>query len=87
MKLEYVYLISADNNQYKIGRTKNLSKRLKQIRTACPNAKIEHYWEVEDSHSWEKRLHHMLFQFKIHPRHEWFQFSEEEKEIIKRLTP
>jgi hypothetical protein len=71
----YVYLIRcAENNFYKIGISKNVETRLKQIQTTSPDkVSVVHKYESSYASKIEKALHNF---FKLHHRNnEWFELS------------
>ena len=68
-KTIFTYLIS-DERYYKIGRSVNPEKRLKQISTGNPKAKLLNTLEGD----YEKWLHDILSEYRI--KNEWFEFTE-----------
>lgn len=79
----YVYLIES-NSVYKIGLTDNLERRIKQFKTGNPDIKLIHYWETEDPRGLEKRLHRMLWEFRLVNRKEWFNLPTEAIDFLKK---
>lgn len=81
----YVYLVRvSDNNNYKIGTTKNINKRIKQLQTG--NAEVIYlvdYYESNFAFKIEKALHN----FFIHKKklNEWFEFNIEDEIKFKEL--
>lgn len=71
----YVYLIRcSDNNFYKIGISKNVKTRLKQIQTTSPdNVFIVHTYESKYAFKIEKALHNFFKSY--HKNNEWFELS------------
>ena len=75
----FVYLIRCEeNNYYKIGITKNIQRRLKQIQTSTPDKiyLVEKY-ESKYSNKIEKALHNFLVAY--HRNNEWFELPLEEE--------
>lgn len=83
-----VYFVKAlETNLVKIGRTENLDKRLKALRTASPY-RLEVMVQIpckslEHSRFVEAKAHE-LFK-KTRRQGEWFKMGKEEKNVIKRL--
>jgi hypothetical protein len=75
----YVYLIRCEeNNYYKIGITKNIERRLKQIQTGTPDKiyLVEKY-ESDFSSKIEKALHNYFIY--CHRNNEWFELTLEDE--------
>lgn len=75
----FVYLIRCEeNNYYKIGVTKNIQRRLKQIQTGTPDKiyLVEKY-ESDYSTKIERALHNFLAHY--HRNNEWFELPLEEE--------
>lgn len=79
----YVYLISTENysknNIYKIGCTKNLCKRLKDLnasRIAIDQFKIFHFWRTLSYYQLEANAHKLFKIFKLN--NEFYQLYKEE---------
>lgn len=71
--MEYVYLIEA-NKLYKIGRTKNIEKRMKQLQTGNPyDITLVKLYETENSAKLEAYIHQILRDQNI--RNEWFRLG------------
>jgi hypothetical protein len=80
----YVYIIKNDKNKYKIGRSKNPSKRLKQLQTGNNSKLYLIATALGDIHL-EKRLHKMFFYSR--EVGEWFNLSEDTlKALIEYLS-
>jgi hypothetical protein len=73
----YVYLIEdIDNNRYKIGVTKNLKRRLKNLQTGNSNQiKLIDSFETEYPFRLETMLHNRFNSF--HYYNEWYDLDEE----------
>lgn len=71
-----VYVIKVQNSsKYKIGRTINIKKRIKQFSTGNPfNIKLLYFIETINYKKLEKNLHNILKQFRI--KGEWFNFED-----------
>lgn len=79
----YIYLIES-NWLYKIGKTKNVSSRIKKYITENPNEIILiHSYHAENYTDEEARLHEKFQSKRI--RWEWFQLSEIDINYIKSL--
>ncbi len=75
----YIYLIRcAENNFYKIGISKNVEQRLKQIQTSVPDkVYLVNKYESQYAYKIEKALHNF---FKLyHRNNEWFELSISEE--------
>ena len=70
------------NNEIKIGKTKNIPKRLAQYQFASSDGFIyEKHWRVKDRHKAEKFIHKALSSYKFDNASggkEWFKLSSEE---------
>lgn len=79
----YIYLIES-NWLYKIGKTKNVSSRIKKYITENPNEiTLIHSYHAENYTDEEARLHEKFQSKRI--RWEWFQLSEIDINYIKYL--
>ncbi len=79
----FIYLAHAETtNDYKIGRTTNVFKRMKQLNGSQASNKIVlvKYVPVEDTRREEKKLHGMFLHRKKH--NEWFTLSESDVELL-----
>jgi hypothetical protein len=75
----YIYLIRcSENNFYKIGISKNVERRLKQIQTSSPNKiYLIHKYQSQYASKIEKAMHNF---FKVyHRNNEWFELSLSEE--------
>ena len=81
----FVYLLKIEGkNQYKIGVTKNLNKRLKQISPKMPfELKIEHKIKHNDIYGMEDELHNKFDDKRI--KGEWFKLNDNDVNYIKGL--
>lgn len=81
---ECVYLMKATNGLYKIGITKNVRTRLRQLKDALPvDLECEHQIMTNASRALEKELH-IRFKAK-HFAGEWFVLSQADIDYIKSL--
>lgn len=64
----YTYLLEA-NGLYKIGKTKNIKRRINQLRTASPDIKLLAYIDLDI----EKELHQILYPFRY--KLEWYKLN------------
>jgi hypothetical protein len=71
-KKAYVYLMF-DGKYFKIGKTNNLKKRVKQFRTSNIDIKLVAYKYSFDAIKEEKFLHKIFSKYKI--EYEWFKFN------------
>jgi hypothetical protein len=85
MPQKCVYLIKS-GQFYKIGSTGNLTSRLKQFKTGNPDVKLICFWETENFRELEKRLHKMLWEFRLIDRKEWFDLPEEAIAFLKSCS-
>ena len=84
-KKGFVYFIKAENGLVKIGRTKDLSNRYKQIQySALLKTDLLFAIESNDVIKLEQKLHH-FFENKM-KKGEWFALSDGDIEIIKNAT-
>lgn len=81
----FVYLIrSTDNSVYKIGSTKNINKRIKELQTGnAEKIYLVDKYESTNAFKIEKGLHN-FFQHKK-KLNEWFDFSIEDEIKFKEL--
>lgn len=77
----YIYVLKAENGLYKIGKTKNVKKRISAIKTASP-VKIEIHllFQSSDMNKAEGMLHEMFSEFR--EIGEWFRIGEKEFQRI-----
>lgn len=82
-KTEYVYIMKQTNekNLYKIGRTKNLAKRLAQLATGNCFLEIVASREIENAAFFEKFLHERYKYKQL--KDEWFLLNQEDLLEIK----
>jgi hypothetical protein len=75
----YVYLIRcSENSYYKIGISKNVERRLKQIQTSSPDeVYLIHKYESKYASRIEKALHNFFISY--HRNNEWFELSLNEE--------
>ena len=72
---QHLYIIQTDKTgAFKIGRSKNPTKRLKQLQTGCPD-KLRLLLVLENKGHMEKNLHQRLRNFKSRRNGEWFDFD------------
>lgn len=72
-----VYLIgNVKHRFFKVGRTTDLRKRLKDMGTDCPfELQTFHFWETEEYIALEAYLHDFLKKRHTHLRNEWFRLT------------
>lgn len=77
----YIYIIKADTGHYKIGRTKNVPKRLNFFGVRLPFA-IELCWsiKVDDMYRFESWLHRYFKNERVNG--EWFNISDFDLDIF-----
>ena len=80
-----VYLLKVeDEEQYKIGVTKNLSKRLDQISPKMPfELEVKHKIKSDDIYGLENKLHDKFDDKRI--KGEWFELDKKDVNYIKSL--
>ena len=84
-KKGFVYFIKAENGLIKIGQTKDLSNRYKQIQhSALLKTELLFAIESDDGIKLEEKLHH-FFENKM-KKGEWFALSDGDIEIIKNAA-
>ena len=86
----FVYLIKTkDTNQYKVGITSNLDRRLWQLQNANPNKlSVESLRCVSDrqeARKLEKQIHQYLKRIHAHIRGEWFDIHPADVVKVKGL--
>lgn len=82
-----VYIIRIQNSQkYKIGKTINLRKRIKQFSTGNPeNLKLDYFIETKHYQSLERHLHNIFKNDRIGG--EWFLFDDKKlEELVSNLA-
>lgn len=80
-----IYFLLADNGLYKIGRTKNLRKRIKDLGVKLPyDLKLEIVIKTEDMYWLETELHQRFSENQV--RGEWFQLNESDLEYIRKFA-
>lgn len=79
MQLEYIYIAKA-NSSYKIGYTKLLSRRLKQMKTANHIIDMIHTIPVLNGRAVESKLHAYFRDKKISG--EWYNLDEDEVSLV-----
>ena len=82
----YVYLIAdKTNNTYKIGRTNNLTRRFRSIKTGNPNKlDLVAYAICNNTVEAEKKVHN-LYGYRRRKGKEWFDLNEQEISNLKNL--
>lgn len=76
----YIYVLSCEN-KYKIGTSKNVERRIKELDKRPFPLKCEFKYFVYDPFGVEKRLHKIFESQKING--EWFELSNEDLKFIK----
>lgn len=85
----YVYVIQHEKH-YKIGVSKNVSKRITAMKTNTPvNIQLVHSFFVgievyANAYGWEKLLHHYFASRRLNG--EWFNLTKEDVQWIMRIT-
>ncbi len=83
----HIYVIKAltESPQYKIGRTKELPKRIETLEVKLPfEIEVIHTIKTDDIASLEKELHNTFSSKRI--RGEWFELDSAELETLKDMT-
>lgn len=80
----YVYVLLADNNLYKIGRSSKINTRIKQLKTKLPYelVLISYIW-AHDHVGLEEELHKEYANKRV--RGEWFRLDKDDVEYLKEL--
>lgn len=79
----YVYVIKK-GDYYKIGRTKNLLRRKRQLQTAhAESVEFLYYKKFDDYVKVEKALHSIFSTSRYHG--EWFRLSDENRSILDKI--
>lgn len=80
----YVYVIRV-RSRYKIGMSKDPDRRIKDLRTSCPDPlHMVHKLFSIDMKALEARLHKIFENNRLHG--EWFELDANDIEYIRRLT-
>jgi hypothetical protein len=84
-RVGHVYLMHGENNRYKIGYSKNVIRRISELKlSSCENHTLVHSYLISEPMVEEKRLHSM---FKDNRKHsEWFELSDNDIAYIKGLS-
>lgn len=81
----YVYLMWAENGMHKIGISKNVEQRRKNIERDIPvRVNIIHSFRSKDYRAVERNLHQKYSRERI--RYEWFLLSQEQVDEIAKIT-
>ncbi len=87
--LQIMYILqNGDTNQYKIGITNDLNRRLSELQIGCPNEikviKLYTHYQRKIIEKYERVLHNYYTKAgcRIRPNGEWFTLNEQE---INRL--
>lgn len=73
--MHHLYIIQSDvTGAFKVGRSKNVQKRLKQLQTGSPY-KLKLILELKHQGYIEKQLHEILKIHKCRKNGEWFDFA------------
>ena len=79
----FVYLLRG-NDQHKIGRTKHVDDRMKQISQKLPfEIELVHAIETDDTETLEAQLHDRFADRRL--KGEWFDLSEQDVKIIQGM--
>lgn len=79
----FIYLIKAPTGYYKIGRTKDINRRLKELNRPGWTLELIHLLETNHAYRAERRLHEKYAQYLIDS--EWFALDELHVNEIKVL--
>lgn len=83
-KSGFIYLIKADTGHYKIGRTKELKRRMNLFNVNLPfQIELIHTFPSTDYVGAETDLHHRFAEKRVNG--EWFQLSDDEVEWLKLI--
>jgi hypothetical protein len=84
---QLIYLIKSGNGLYKVGKTRNLAKRIRDLQTGNPNKlEIVDSFQTDDPGTVEAILHDMLSPY--HVKGEWFRIPKgKEPAIFKQMRP
>lgn len=82
-QIQTLYILqNGDTNEYKIGITKNLNKRLAQLQTGCPNelkiVKIYTHHKRDVIEKYERIMHRYFTKCgcRLRPNGEWFKLTD-----------
>lgn len=82
--MNYVYLLRAENGEYKIGKSKDPEARAKYINYASRRVTLVWSLACEDATKTERAMHQRFSEYHI--THEWFDLPTEVVEWIKGQT-
>lgn len=81
----FIYVLSG-NGLYKIGKTKSLNRRLKELKTIFPfDIEMVYTTEVENMSDAEANLHKMFNHKQV--KGEWFKLNKTDLDILKKTYP
>ena len=82
-----IYIIKAEGtNNYKIGYTKDVGKRLKGLQTGCPN-NLKIIDTFQGNCKREREIQEQFKQYKIRENGEWFEFTPKLAEkVLKKIN-
>jgi predicted GIY-YIG superfamily endonuclease len=80
----FVYILKSDFGVYKIGRTKDLERRLRDFRIFPKEFELVHSIACEDEVKVEKDLHERYKDKKV--RNEWFELSDDDIQDLKKIN-
>ena len=78
-----IYFIAQNNNTIKIGYSQDIKKRIKSLKTASPYPLLLLGY-IDGDREMEKYLHEKFK--KLHMEREWFNVSEESREILNFIN-
>lgn len=81
-KIKYVYVITDQHWNMKVGVSNNPQQRKLQLQTATPDKLYLRGWVVGDEQL-EREIHNKLEKHRI--KGEWFKFNGEAKKVLKSM--
>ena len=83
----FLYILRNGNTQeYKIGITKDLNRRISELQTGCPHElviiKIWQHYQRKFIEQYERVLHRYYKQYRIRKNGEWFKLPKSEIEKL-----
>lgn len=83
-----LYILRDGNtNNYKIGKTNNLKRRMKELQTGCPHKleviKLWKHTRKDKIARYERVLQNYYTKYSKHTKGEWFELTEEDITTLK----
>lgn len=84
VKEGYVYLVIGENGRYKIGCSRDVEKRIQQLKTSsCENHELVYKFKCKNPYEKEQELHEKFNNKRVHS--EWFELTKQDVQFIKGI--